>query len=447
MHVTVCKFGGTSLATRDQIGKCLTIMLSDPARKYMVVSAPGSRYKGDIKITDLLIRAADEFQNNRHSNAAETVISRFTEILPENPALVRELAENLQRRLENTGAENYLESIKAFGEYACARIVQNILERQGVRSVFMDPMEFGLRIAHNGVSVQPDPRCYKQMGRRLRAAGAEALVVIPGFYGSDKDGNLLTLPRGGSDTSAAAVARAVGADVYENWTDEDGLRRADPRIVANAATIPIMTYDEARELAYMGFKLQDDCFGPIKGEGITLSVRNTNNPSHPGTRIVDIREVEPGERIVGVACENGFVSIGMRKLYVDKEVGFGRKMLGVLEKLKLPYEHTPDGVDSTALVLAKKYMQTPEALNTIVGKLKQACRPDTMMIRDISIVSIAGQGMKNHYDVHARTFTALAREKIGIRMIDDGADDLSCFIGVDQARSADAVRAIYNEFY
>lgn len=447
MHPTVCKFGGTSLATRAQIEKCLAIMLADPARKFMVVSAPGSRRKGDIKITDLLIRAADEFRSSQRSAAAEQVGSRFAEIIPEDPALARNLAENLQRRLENTGAENYVESLKAFGEYACARVVQAILERQGVRAVFMDPIDFGLRIAHNGVSAQPDHRCYKQMGRHLHAGASGALAIIPGFYGCDQDGHLRTLPRGGSDTSGAAVARAVGAGVYENWTDEDGLRRADPRIVANAATIPAMTYDEARELAYMGFKLQDACFGPIKGTGIVLSVRNTNNPDHPGTRIMDVREVDPEERIVGVAREDGFVSIGMRKLYIDKEVGFGRKMLGVPEKLKLPYEHTPDGVDSTALVLAKKYMQTPEALNTVVEKLKEACRPDTMMIRDMALVSIAGQGMKNHYDVHARTFAALARDKIAVRMIDDGADDLSCFIGVDQDRSADAVRAIYNEFY
>ncbi len=447
MHLTVCKFGGTSLATRAQIEKCLAIVLADPSRKFVVVSAPGSRHKGDIKITDLLIRAAGEFQQSRQSAAAAQVTARFAEIIPEDAALARQLDENLRRRLENTGAGNYVEALKAFGEYACARVVQAILERQGIRAVWMDPMDFGLRITGSGMYAQPDHRCYKKIGRLLHAQSAGALTVIPGFYGCDKTGQLQTLPRGGSDTSGAAIARAAGAQVYENWTDEDGLRRADPRIVGHAATIPAMTYDEARELAYMGFKLQDACFAPIKGTGIVLSVRNTNHPAHPGTRIMDVREVDPEERIVGVAREDDFVSIGMRKLYIDKEVGFGRKMLGVPEKLKLPYEHTPDGVDSTALVLAKKYMQTPEALNTVVEKLKEACRPDTMMIRDMALVSIAGLGMKNHYDVHARTFTALAREKIAVRMIDDGADDLSCFIGVDQDRSADAVRAIYSEFY
>jgi aspartate kinase len=208
-----------------------------------------------------------------------------------------------------------------------------------------------------------------------------------------------------------------------------------------------MTYDEARELAYMGFKLQDACFEPIKGEGIVLNVKNTNNPSHPGTRIADSRSVDPEERILGVACQENLVSIGMRKLYIDKEVGFGRKMFSVSEKMGLPYEHTLDGVDSTALVFSRKYLKDEGVFEALVKRLKKACRPEAMMVHDFALLSLAGIGMKNHLDVHARTFSALAREKIAIRMIDEGADDLSFFIGVDNDRSADAVRAIYYEFY
>ncbi|MCA1809222.1 MAG: aspartate kinase [Kiritimatiellia bacterium] len=447
MGITVGKFGGTSLATRSQIEKCLAIVRSDPSRKYVVVSAPGSRFKGDIKVTDLLIKAAGEFPATGRSAAVDEVIERFREILPENAALVAGLQEELQQRLKDTAAVNYLESIKAFGEYACALTVTGILKHQGHDAVCLDPRDFGLRITGVGNHAWPDPGCYRKAGRLLRAKAGSALAIIPGFYGYDKAGRLQTLPRGGSDTSGAAVARAVNAAVYENWTDEDGLKRADPRIVPHAATISAMTYDEARELAYMGFKLQDACFAPIKGTGIVLAVRNTNNPGHPGTMIMDVREVDPDERIVGVAREDGFITIGMRKMYIDREVGFGRKMLSVPEKLHLPYEHTPDGVDSAALVLARKHLHTDAALNQVVDRLKKVCRPDTMMVRDMSLVSVAGAGMKNHFDVHARAFAALAREKIAIRMVDDGADDLSFFIGVDQERSSDAVRAIYAEFY
>jgi len=413
----------------------------------MVVSAPGARFSGDIKITDLLIRSAEEFKLSGKSKSAEEVISRFKEIIPEDNSLVASLSDELQSRLAKTDASNYVESLKAFGEYASGRVIAGILKGKGINAECIDPMEFGPIILGNGHNAKPDPRCYKRMNKAFKSHKNIAIAVIPGFYGYDKSGMLVTLPRGGSDTSGAMVACAAGADTYENWTDEDGLRRADPRIVANAATIPEMTYDEARELAYMGFKLQDACFEPIKGKGIVLAVKNTNNPAHPGTRIVDARESGPDERIVGIACERNFVAIGMRKMYIDKEVGFGRKMLSVSEKMRLPYEHTLDGVDSVSLVLAKKYLKEKDALDTVIARLKKACRPEQTMTRDMALVSVAGLGMKNHFDVHARTFAALAGQKIAVRMIDEGADDLSFFIGVDNERAPDAVKAIYSEFF
>lgn len=447
MALKVCKFGGTSLATRPQMEKCLDIMLADKSRKFMVISAPGARFKGDIKITDLLIRAAGEYKLAGKSEAADQVIARFREIIPEDAGLIGHLKGDLQERLIKTGAANYGEIIKAFGEYASARVITAILKGKGLRSEFIDPLTLRLTIRGNGNNAKPDPGSYKKTSKILKSYKNLEIAVIPGFYGYDKSGALVTLPRGGSDTSGAVVARAAGANTYENWTDEDGLRRADPRIVSNAATIPEMIYDEARELAYMGFKLQDACFAPIKGTGIVLLVKNTNNPAHPGTRIVDSREADPEERIVGIACEDNFVSIGMRKMYIDQEVGFGRKMLSVSEKMNLPYEHTLDGVDSVSLVLARKHLKEKDALDKVVARLKKVCRPEQMMIRDMALVSVAGVGMKNHFDVHARTFSALAREKIAVRMIDEGADDMSFFIGVDNDRSADAVRTIYNEFY
>ncbi|MFC1453861.1 hypothetical protein ACFLQL_01640 [Verrucomicrobiota bacterium] len=447
MALKVCKFGGTALATRPQIEKSLDIVLSDKSRKYMVVSAPGVRFNGDEKITDLLIRAYGEYKLSGKSEAADQVITRFKEIIPEDTELIGHLKEELHARIIKTDAANYEKTVKAFGEYASARVINGILIRKGLRSEYIDPIALGFGILGNGHNAKPDPRCYKKMSKNIRSYKNIEIAVIPGFYGQDKSGALITLPRGGSDTSGAVVARVAGADMYENWTDEDGLRRADPRIVSDAATIPEMTYDEARELAYMGFKLQDACFAPIKGKGVVLVVKNVNNPDHPGTRIVDSREPLPEERIVGIAREDNFVSIGMRKMYIDQEVGFGRKMLSVSEKMNLPYEHTLDGVDSASLVLARKYLQDKDTLDTVVAKLKKACRPEQMMIRDMALLSVAGLGMKNHFDVHARTFAALAREKIAILMIDEGADDMSFFIGVDNNRSADAVRSIYNEFY
>ncbi|OGS36583.1 MAG: hypothetical protein A2293_00855 [Elusimicrobia bacterium RIFOXYB2_FULL_49_7] len=447
MAIFVCKFGGTSLATLPQIDKAIDIMLADKSRRFMVVSAPGARFKGDVKVTDLLIRAAAEYRLTGRSESADQVVERFREIVPEATELCERLHKELLERLAEKEADNHEEAVKAFGEYGSACVVEAILKKKGISAQMAEPRELGLTIIGSGHNARPDAKCYAKIGKVLRSMKGFDIIVVPGFYGYDNAGNIQTLPRGGSDTSGAVVARAAGATHYENWTDENGLRRADPRIVPHAATIPEMTYDEARELAYMGFKLQDACFEPIKGNNIVLSVRNTNNPDHPGTRIMDTRTVAPEERIVGVACEQNFVSIGMRKLYIDKEVGFGRKMLGVSEKLGLPYEHTLDGVDSAALLLARKYLKEEGMFDKVVKGLKKACRPEAMMIRDMALLSVAGFGMQNHFDVHARTFSALAEAKVAVRMIDEGADDLSFFVGVDNEQAAAAVKAVYDAFY
>jgi aspartate kinase len=446
MVVKVCKFGGTSLATREQIDKAIDILLSDESRRYMVVSAPGSRYKGDMKVTDLLIKAAAAGKQNQGKEIywIDQIIERFSQIVPASPHLTFDLRSNLLARLSDTTAKNYEEAVKAFGEYASGVVVNQILNDRGINSNFFDPQEFGLIINDEGNKSMPDEKSYLSINSFFKSLSG--IAVIPGFYGYTKKGELITLPRGGSDTSGAIIARGVNAGIYENWTDADGLKRADPRIVTDVETIPEMTYGEARELAYMGFKLQDACFGPIDGQGIVLNVRNTDNPSHPGTNIVDNRNLDLDERIIGVACEKDFVSIGMRKMYIDQVVGFGRKMMGVLEKMKLPYEHTLDGVDTTSLVIAKKYFKE-DTLGLLTSELKKECNPQEMMVREMALLGIAGLGIRNHYDVHARTFLALSNQKIDIRMIDEGADDLSFFVGVDNDRANDAVKAVYSEFF
>jgi len=447
--IKVCKFGGTSLATREQIEKSLDIMLAEDSRKYMVVSAPGAAYNGDKKITDLLIKSVEEYKTSKKSVSAESVISRFGEIIPEDAELIGRLHGNLWARLSNTRAKNYLDSIKAFGEYANAVIIDRILKEKGIDSEFLDPKEFAFTLIGNGDHVRPDSRGYNKMGAILKTRSENIrLGIIPGFYAYDKRGELITLPRGGSDVSGAVIARAVNAEIYENWTDENGLKRADPRIIEDAETIPEMTYIEARELAYMGFKLQDACFGPIVNRGITLNVKNTNNPQHPGTLVVDERDVSPEEYIVGVACENNHLCIGMRKMYSDQEVGLGRKLFQIFEDRKLPYEHHPNGVDSLSVVLRGKYLQGDNNLDNILNDILEKCGVERKIsTRKLSLLSVAGLGMNNHADTHSRVFSALAKERIYSRTIDEGAEDISMFVGVDENRAGDAVRAVYNAFF
>ena len=449
MKIKVSKFGGTSLATREQVEKSIDIMLADNSRKYMIVSAPGSAHNGDKKVTDLLIKSAEEYKNSKKSLSAEGVITRFNEIIPEDAELIGKLHGNLWARLSNIGAKNYLDTIKAFGEYANAVVINRILQVMGVDSEFLDPKELAFTLTGNGDNVRPDSRCYHKMGAILenKTSGIR-LAIIPGFYAYNKTGELVTLPRGGSDVSGAVIARAVNAEVYENCTDENGLKRTDPRIIENAETIPEMTYIEARELAYMGFKLQDACFEPIVNRGITLNVKNTNNPQHPGTLIVDEREVSPEEYIIGVACENNHLCIGMRKMYSDQEVGLGRKLFQIFEDRKIPYEHHPNGVDSLSVILRGKYLNGDNNLDNILKDISEKCGVErNISTRKISLLSVAGLGMSNHSDTHARVFSALAGKGIYARSIDEGADDISMFVGVDEPRAGDAVRAVYDEFF
>ena len=449
MTTKVCKFGGTSLATREQIEKAIEIMLADASRRYMVVSAPGAVHNGDKKITDLLINSAGEYRSSKKSPSAETVIARFDEIIPGDAELVGRLWTNLQERLSNVHAKNYLDNIKAFGEYANAVVINKILQEKGIVSDFFDPRELAFTLVGKGDNVKPDSRGYNKTGAVLKSKSENLRIgVIPGFYGYNRKGELITLPRGGSDVSGAVIARAINAIIYENWTDEDGLKRADPRIVPYAEFIKIMTYIEARELAYMGFKLQDACFGPIVNRGITLNVKNTNNPQHPGTLIVDEREVSPEEYIIGVACENNHVCIGMRKMYSDQEVGLGRKLFQIFEKRKIPYEHHPNGVDSLSVILRGKYLVGKNNLESILKDIYKKCGVERKIsTQKISLLSVAGLGMNNHPDTHARVFSALAGKGIYARSIDEGADDISMFVGVDENKSGDAVRAVYDEFF
>jgi aspartate kinase len=282
---------------------------------------------------------------------------------------------------------------------------------------------------------------------RAMLDGFAGITVFPGFYANTKDGAIITLPRGGSDTSGAVVARAVAATVYENWTDEDGLRRANPKIVTSPAFIPEMTYTEALELAYADFKLQDACFEPIKGTGIVLNVRNTNNPDHPGTRIMDTRAVDPKERILGVARQKGLVAINMCKQFVEQEVGFGRRLFSILERRNISYEHQPNGVHTASIVLNTKFLKGENSLENVMADINRECRPDSINSIPLALVSAAGLGMQHHLDVNSRIFAALLRAGIKTLMIDEGAADLSIFIGVEDGRADDAVRAIYAEFY
>ncbi|MGV8151670.1 MAG: aspartate kinase [Candidatus Nanoarchaeia archaeon] len=434
----VCKFGGTSLANREQIEKAIDIVLSDSSRKYIVVSAPGKRNSSDTKITDQLI----SLYNGKVY--VKDIISRYADIIPEEKNLVSELECELVKRRDKKD----LEEIKAFGEYACAKVFSKILNHKGIEAVFSDPACDGFKVINENGNIRPEGSCYKNYGKKLLSYPKNSRIIIPGFYGADSKGKILTLPRSGSDTSGAVAANAIDASVYENWTDEDGLKRADPRIIPDAEVIRKMTFREARELAYMGFKLQEESMLPVLEKNITLNVRNTSNPKDPGTLILGVRNIDPGEVITGVACKKPYLSMSLVKTFMNSEIGFGRKVLEILEDFNVSYEHSPTGIDSMSLLIHQDYFKEPCILNEVRNRMMNELKLESCEIEhNFSLVSIVGLGMQYSLDADIRILTSLRKAGIDRRMLNEGAKDLSLFIGVNEEQSDLAVKAIYDEFF
>lgn len=438
----VCKFGGSSLATRQCMEEAARIVTADSSRKYVVVSAPGARFKGDPKVTDLLIRASEQGSN---SNPHREVEDRIYEIVHDNRLLVNCLCDDLSGRFVRD-APGYLDGMKAFGEFSSAEMMRHVLEKKGVPARVVTPKEAGLTIVEEGFP-RPSPVSYSKMRERL-VDGYRGITIFPGFYGYDAQGVIKTFRRGGSDTTLSCVARAVDADIGENFTDVDGLYVVDPRIVPGARVIPRLTTFELRELAYAEFKVESASLEPLAGTRTVLNVRNTGNLKHPGTLVSQDREVNSEERIVGIAKQDGLNAITLWKAFIEAQVGFGEDLFGVLARRRIPYEHNPNGVDITSVVLDSKYLQGDNRLEYVRDEMKRRCSPDRIEASDrFSLVSVAGLGMKNHPGVFTRTFSVL--EKLGIfpEMIDMGPHKMSIFIGVPENKARDVLAGIYHEFY
>jgi len=446
MKDKVCKFGGTSLANREQVEKVIDIVMADDSRRYIVVSAPGKADGEDSKVTDLLINAADEYKSAKYSGSTESaIIDRFFQIYPESE-VIKILAEDLEERIRHTGFLNYKDNVTAFGEYAMAKVFASTLKSKGIDARFFDPKDIDFKLNKAGKDAMPDPKCYAEMGKRLgRFSGRVA--VIPGFYAYA--GNMLwTLPRGGSDTSGAAIARAVNADVYENWSDIDGLTAANPKIVQNPKLISEITYREVRELAYLDFKLQLDSLVPLIGTGIPLRVLNTNNPKGEGTLVVENRIAVDGE-IVGVAARKGFIPVNLYKMGMNSEKGFGKDVFVTLDELDIPYEHSPSGIDDLSLIIEEKYLRIPGVLNEFSRRFNERRGPVNVTAGDsLAFLAVAGEGMKREPAIASiRAQNALAKEGIYGKVVDISANHLSFFIGIKPERADDAVRAVYREFF
>jgi len=443
----VAKFGGTSLANASQILKARDIVRADERRKYVVVSAPGKRSDADQKITDLL------YLCHEHARRRIGFEEVFKLVRERYLGIVEELGLKLDLRATLDEAQKKIAELGAAGasaDYAASRgeawNAQIIAELLGY--AFVDAAEV---IFFDDKGRLDTTRTYQTCGARLSKTGP---AVIPGFYGStphSSGGGVKTFSRGGSDVTGAIVARAVNAAVYENWTDVPGMLITDPRIVPGAYTIEVITYQELRELAYSGAKvLHEEAVFPVREAGIAVNVRNTNDPEHQGTLVVP--EGHPNARvgydITGIAGRKGFTCLLIEKAMMNSEVGFGRRVLTVLEQNGVSFEHLPTGIDTMSVVVESKSLSGGEGkLEKVVREIELAVEPDRVSVQDgMALVAVVGRGIARNPRSAATVFKAMLEIEANVRMIDQGSSQLNIIVGLDDARYEDAVRALYRHF-
>ena len=431
----VVKFGGSSLASAQQFSKVKSIITADKHRRYVIPSAPGKRFSGDIKVTDMLYDCYDTaVSGSNFEEKLDKIHERYNEIIAGlhlDLSLDKEF-DKIYEYFKNGAGVNYAASR---GEYLNGIIMANYLGFEFIDAaevIFFDENgEFDSEKTNNILSL------------RLEKADC---AVIPGFYGAMPNGTIKTFSRGGSDITGSIVARAVKADLYENWTDVSGFLVTDPHIVENPEPIEIITYRELRELAYMGASvLHDEAIFPVRREGIPINIKNTNDPSAPGTLIVESTCKRPKYTITGIAGKKGFASVNLEKDRMNTEIGFGRRVLSVFEENGISFEHMPSGIDTMSVFVQQSDFEEKE--QKILAGLHRNVNPDFLEIHsNIALIAVVGRGMKSTEGTAGKLFTALAKEDINIRMIDQGSSELNIIIGVNEKDFEKAIRAIYHAF-
>ncbi|MEA4899525.1 aspartate kinase [Bacillota bacterium Meth-B3] len=434
MGVKVCKFGGSSLADAGQFQKVRAILLSDPSRRYVVPSAPGKRGADDEKITDMLYRC---YQLARRGESYAEV---YAKIKARYIGIVQSLglALDIEPLLDETDrqlADASPDFAASRGEYFSGLVLASYLGWD-----FVDPKDM-LKFDRQGAYAA-------EWSNELAAEELKkhAYAVVPGFYGSLPGGEVRTFSRGGSDITGAVIARAVNADLYENWTDVSGFLMADPRIVDNPHRIEQLTYRELRELSYMGATvLHEDSVFPVRRAGIPINIRNTNAPDDPGTLIVVNADDCGANPITGVAGHKNFTLLSIEKAMMNSEIGFGRRVLQALEDFGVSFEHLPTGIDTMCVIIADSALK--DRREQLIEHIEDLVHPDSIELSGgLALIATVGRGMVRTPGTAARLFSALAREGINVRMIDQGSSELNIIVGVDVAEFEHAVRAIYDEF-
>ncbi|HOF87400.1 MAG TPA: aspartate kinase [Armatimonadota bacterium] len=447
----VVKFGGSSLASAEQVRKVCDIVVCDAERKIVVVSAPGKRETADSKVTDLLIAAANARLGGQPGEVEiDRVIARYAAIaadlgLPDGAT--DDIAADLRARLAMATADAglYLDTLKAAGEDNCAKLVATYLRARGVDAHYVDPRAAGMVLSEESGNARVLEEAYARLSTLRDLPGR---LIFPGFFGYSRSGKVVTFPRGGSDITGAILARAVAADVYENFTDVDSVFAASPAIVAHPEAVTEITYREMRELSYAGFSVfHDEALEPVFHAGITVNIKNTNNPAAPGTRIVARRAVAPQRPVVGIAASRGFCSIYVSKYMMNREIGFGRRLLQIFEEEGLSFEHMPSGIDNISVIVPESAFTATVAAH-ILGRISRELDADDVSVeRGLTLVMVVGEGMSHTVGLAGRACRAFARAAVNLEMINQGSSEVSMMFGIKDDDMTAAVRALYEEFF
>ena len=447
----VVKFGGSSLASAEQFKKVGDIIRADEGRRYVVPSAPGKRNSADTKVTDMLYDCYRTAVAGRDfKKKLQNIKARYQEIIDGlNANFTGECTEvgmylAMSRVAEREGYPKIAENFAAAAgeDYAASRgeYLNGIVMANYLGYTYIDSAEV---------------ICFDENGNFLADKTDEVLserlkdldnAVVPGFYGAKPDGSVKTFSRGGSDITGSIVAKAVHADIYENWTDVSGFLVTDPRIVKDPEVISTITYRELRELSYMGATvLHEDSIFPLRQEGIPIHVLNTNAPQDPGTMIVENTCSKPKFTITGIAGKKGFASITVEKSMMNTEIGFGRKVLGVFEDNNLSFEHMPSGIDTMTVFVHQNEFAEKE--QQVIAGLHRAVQPDSIDLEsDLALIAVVGRGMRRTRGTAGRIFSALAHAHVNVKMIDQGSSELNIIIGVENRDFETAIKAIYDIF-
>ncbi len=436
MGLKVVKFGGSSLADAEQFRKVAAIIKADPTRRFVVASAPGKRHSKDVKVTDMLYRCYEMVRNREDiTEYYEQICQRYNDIIHDlglNFDISGELL-YIRNAITHHSGRDFAASR---GEYLNSLILAKFL---GFDFIDAESVVF---FHENGQ--YDDEKTDAELRAELKK---HRYAVIPGFYGVMPNGTIKTFSRGGSDITGSIVARAADAEIYENWTDVSGCLMADPRIVENPLPIKTITYRELRELSYMGASvLHEEAIFPVRYVGIPINIRNTNDPTAPGTMIVaSTNEYDSECVITGVAGKKGFSVINIEKDMMNSEVGFGRKILDVMEDNDISFEHLPSGVDTMSVVVMTSYLDARR--ERVLASINKRVRPDSVVIEDgLALLAVVGRGMVKAKGTAARVFDAISDAGINIRMIDQGSSELNIIVGVEEHDLEGAIKAIYNEF-